>query len=300
MGTMQPKLVIRDVEHYYQWITAAEQNQRTQNPVMIFIHGWGGSGRYWQSTALALSSSYDCLLYDLRGFGRSQTHAEAAVASPVAPVTVDPATSPDHPFALEAYAEDLAEMMQQLQIPRATIQAHSMGASIALYFANRYPMLLDRLILTCSGIFEYDEPSFSAFYKFGRYVVAFRPNWLKYIPLANRIFMARFLHRALPAADSQAFLEDFLIADGDAALGTIFASVSKRATEVMPEEFRQLAIATLLISGQYDQIIPADLGRTAASLSDQVEYVEIANTGHFPMLEAAEVYLQQVQSFLKE
>ncbi len=288
---MMPKLVVRGVEHYYEWVTTADQNQRTDKSVMVFIHGWGGSARYWRSIATAFSSTYDCLLYDLRGFGRSIVGKDQSL-------TNSEDIQQSDIFELEAYADDLAEMLQILQIPQATIHSHSMGASIALYFANRHPTLLDQLILTCSGIFEYDERAFAAFYKFGRYVVIFRPPWLKRIPFANRFFMARFLHRSLPNDVSQAFLEDFLVADEDASMGTIFASVSKRATEVMPLEFEKLSVPTLLVSGQYDQIIPAELGRNAASLSDRVQYVEMANTGHFPMLEDSPRYLEIVGTFL--
>jgi proline iminopeptidase len=54
----------------------------------------------------------------------------------------------------------------------------------------------------------------------------------------------------------------------------------------------------LLIAGEYDIIIPAKLGKTAAALSDKVELNIIPNTGHFPMLEDAETYLAKVKEFL--
>jgi proline iminopeptidase len=154
-------------------------------------------------------------------------------------------------------------------------------------------------ILTCNGIFDYDQKAFETFYQFGGYVVKFRPRWLAQIPLAPRFFMARFLHRPIPAAERQAFLEDYLAADDEVALGTIYTSVSKRATEVMPQAFQHLTVPSLLVAGQYDKITPAELGYRAAALNpDIVHYVEIPNTGHFPMLEAPEVYLQKVNDFL--
>ena len=111
--------------------------------------------------------------------------------------------------------------------------------------------------------------------------------------------MARFLHRAIPAAERKAFLHDFLIADYDAALGTIFTSVSKAASELMPQEFAQLTVPTLLVAGEFDKIIPADMGRQAAALNDKVEFVVIPNTAHFPMLEDMAIYLKQVREFLQ-
>jgi proline iminopeptidase len=174
-----------------------------------------------------------------------------------------------------------------------------MGASVATLFFNRYPQRVEQGILTCSGIFEYDEKSFSAFHKFGGYVVKFRPKWLSKIPFVDRMFMARFLYSSIPHSERQAFLQDFLEADYDAALGTIFTSVSKAQAEVMPLEFAKLTVPTLLVAGEYDKIIPAEMGRKAAALNDKVEFVMIPNTAHFPMLEDAPTYMQRVQEFLQ-
>jgi len=118
------------------------------------------------------------------------------------------------------------------------------------------------------------------------------------LPFIDRLFMQRFLHRPLPTAISRSFLNDFLMADYGAALGTIFTCVSKKATEVMPQEFARLTVPTLLISGERDIIIPAEMGRQAAALSDKIQYVVIPDTAHFPMLEDPSTYLQLVREFL--
>ncbi|HEY9646079.1 MAG TPA: alpha/beta hydrolase, partial [Chroococcidiopsis sp.] len=186
-----------------------------------------------------------------------------------------------------------------LGLERVYLNAHSTGASIATHFLDLYGDRVERAILTCNGIFEYDKAAFDAFHKFGGYVVKFRPMWLKYIPFANRIFMARFLHRSLPDALSFAFLEDFLLADYEAALNTIFTCVSKKAVEVMPQKFAQVTVPTLLISGQYDQIIPATMGEQAANLSRHIEFTVIPNTAHFPMLEDATAYMERIRDFLQ-
>ena len=96
MNDLQGKINIRGVEHYYEWIGKSDR----QKPVMVFVHGWGGSARYWQSTARALAGEFDCLLYDLRGFGRSSL--------------------PDKPsnlsYELEEYAEDLAIFLDAFKL----------------------------------------------------------------------------------------------------------------------------------------------------------------------------------------
>jgi len=296
-----PYIDVRGVEHYYEWVRKASTSGT--KPVMVFVHGWAGSARYWKSTADALSDKFDCLLYDMRGFGRSQGKPTIVQKSEsVAESDTIQETSiaiQELTYELEEYADDLAILLDELHLGRVYIQAHSMGASVATLFFNRYPQRVERGILTCSGIFEYDEKAFTAFHKFGGYVVKFRPKWLGKIPFVDRIFMARFLHRSIPKAERQAFLQDFLEADYDAALGTIFTSVSKAQSELMPQEFAKLTVPTLLVAGEYDKIIPAAMGRQAAALNNKVEFALIPDTAHFPMLEDPPTYLQRVQEFLQ-
>jgi pimeloyl-ACP methyl ester carboxylesterase len=296
-----PYINVRGVEHYYEWVK--KPSGSLVKPVMVFMHGWAGSARYWQNTADALSEQFDCLLYDLRGFGRSRGKPTIAQASEAVAesesLQEESEAIRELTYELEEYADDLATLLDGLGIVRVHIHAHSMGASVATLFFNRYPQRVERGILTCSGIFEYDEKSFSAFHKFGGYVVKFRPKWLSKIPFVDRMFMARFLYSSIPNSERQAFLQDFLEADYDAALGTIFTSVSKAQAEVMPLEFAKLTVPTLLVAGEYDKIIPAEMGRQAAALSDKVEFVMIPNTAHFPMLEDVPTYLQRVQEFLQ-
>ena len=275
-----PTVDVRGVDHYYEWIRSSENSGK---PVMVFVHGWGGSRRYWRSTAEAIADNFDCLLYDLRGFGRSSI----------------PANAPDLKYAMEDYADDLAALLDALNLDRVYLNAHSMGASIATFFLNRYSAKVQQAILTCNGIFEYDARAFAAFHKFGGYVVKFRYNWFLKFPFADRMFMARFLHRPIPRSDRQAFLEDFLLADYQAAVGTIYTSVSKQAVETMPQEFAKISVPTLMVSGEKDIIIPAKMGRQAAALNDKIQYVELPKTSHFPMLEDKTAYLNTIREFLQ-
>ena len=274
---------VRSIPHYCEWVVSPGEQYPTGKPVMVFLHGWGGSGRYWQSTAEALAAQFDCLIYDQRGFGRSRG------ASGRGPNT----------YELEAYADDLAALLDELELQRVYINAHSMGASIAALFLNQYSERVERAILTCNGLFEYDEVAFKQFHKFGQYVVKFRPTWLTKIPGADRMFMARFLHRSIAAPLRKAFLEDFVQADYDAALGTMLEAVSKKAAFEMPQEYANFKMPVLLVSGEFDKIITAEMGRQAAILNSRVTYRVISETGHFPMLEDAPTYLHQVQQFLQ-
>ncbi len=278
---------VNGVDHYYEWITTQDHPGDYSKPVMVFLHGWAGSARYWESTARAIAPDYDCLLYDMRGFGRSKAATSEAMSA-------DSSLG-----SLESFADDLLGLLDALNLTQPVyMNAHSLGGTAGLYFLDRYPERVKKAILTCNGSFPYQKWAFEAFYLFGGYVVAFRPQWLGQIPLAPQMFMSRFLKSSIPLAEKKAFLNDFLRADGPTAMGTLKAAVSKHATEVMPVAFANLKVPTLMISGEYDKITPAVLGREAADMSDRMEYVLMPNTAHFPMLEDADSYLEITQSFL--
>jgi pimeloyl-ACP methyl ester carboxylesterase len=76
--------------------------------------------------------------------------------------------------------------------------------------------------------------------------------------------------------------------------------VSKAQSEFMPQEFAKLTVPILLVAGEYDKIIPAQMGSQAAALNDKVEFAMIPNTAHFPMLEDAPTYLGLVREFLQD
>lgn len=276
------RVTIRGVPHYYEWVTHTEGE--SNKPVLVFLHGWGGSARYWRPTAVALADRFDCLLYDLRGFGRSPLPAAPSQALPG--------------YALEDYVQDLAELLDALGLERAFINGHSTGASVALLFAHHYPERVERTILTCSGIFPYNRWAFSAFHWAGRNIVRLRFNWFRRVPGMDRLFMARFLQRPIPAAERRAFLEDYLAANTEAAAGTIRTAVSRHAAQVMPQAFAGLRVPTLLVSGEKDIIIPNWMGQRAAALNEGVTHCELPQTAHFPMLEDAPRYLEQVRVFL--
>lgn len=279
-----PHIQIRGHDHYYEWVSQTPRQPDSRKPVMVFLHGWGGSDRYWHPIAQALALEFDCLLYDLRGFGRSQDslHRSHDVEG----------------YQVQSYVEDLASLLDALEIPQVYLQAHSMGATIATLFLNQYGHRVQQAILTCSGVFEYDEQAFRQFHQVGEWVVRLRPRWLSQIPLMDRLFMSRFLHRGIAREQRRAFMEDYVTADATAALGTLLSAVSESVANTMSDEFAQLTTPTLIISGEQDQIVSAQSGQEAAALNPKIDYVMIANTGHFPMLEDTPTYLSRVQQFL--
>jgi len=62
----------------------------SSSPVLVFVHGWLLSRGYWQPLIELLSPTYQCLAYDLRGFGRSQLYPRSDISSAVFPQSQSP------------------------------------------------------------------------------------------------------------------------------------------------------------------------------------------------------------------
>ena len=273
---------VRGVPHYYEWICGGGHDLR--KPVMLFVHGWGGSSHYWRSTATAFSEHFDCLIYDLRGFGRSELPVDYS-----------------GDYALDDYALDLEALLRQLDInDKIILNAHSMGASIGAIFAEQFPQRLDRAILNCNGIFEYDARAFGTFQKIAGTIVRLRFPWLRQVPGMDRLAIARFLQQPIAPTERGQFLEDFLRADNRAAAGTLLASVNEMMVTRLPQALRNIQCPTLLLAGEKDQIIPAAMAKRAIALNPNFQYIEIPQVGHFPMLENPHLYQAEIQRFLRD
>jgi len=103
---------------------------------------------------------------------------------------------------------------------------------------------VERVDFDLCGIFEYDEKAFAAFHKFGGYQIS--SQMARENTLVDRMFMARF---CIPYQLLSVVLH-FLVADYEAALNTIFTSVSKAATELMPQEFGVNGAYALVAGGR--------------------------------------------------
>ncbi|HYK21466.1 MAG TPA: alpha/beta fold hydrolase [Pyrinomonadaceae bacterium] len=94
---------------------------------VVLIHGYPFNRSLWSEQVIALSNSYRVIAPDLRGFGETEVTAGSAT--------------------MNEMAQDVAELMDQLQIPRAVIGGLSMGGYVALAFYKQFPSRVRALIL---------------------------------------------------------------------------------------------------------------------------------------------------------
>ncbi|WP_336328598.1 alpha/beta fold hydrolase [Halovenus sp. HT40] len=103
-------------------------------PPVVLVHGGCMSHRVWESQVHALlEAGYRVVTPDLRGHGDSD--------------------KPVSSYSADMYAEDLAVMVDQLDINQFTLLGWSLGSTIASAFVDAYGESLDGLVLVSSAIF---------------------------------------------------------------------------------------------------------------------------------------------------
>jgi len=104
--------------------------QGNAGPILC-VHGITANCRCWDVLAEALIPDYRVIAMDLRGRGQSE--------------------KPSTDYSLDYHLRDIKCLLDDLQLERAVIMGHSLGAFIALAFAAQYPERTDRLILVDGG-----------------------------------------------------------------------------------------------------------------------------------------------------
>jgi pimeloyl-ACP methyl ester carboxylesterase len=85
----------------------------------VFTHGWATGAAMWEYQMLPLSAAgFRCVAPDRRGCGRSD--------------------DPGRGYDADTFADDLASVMDDLELTDVTLVAHSMGASEAVRYLTRY------------------------------------------------------------------------------------------------------------------------------------------------------------------
>jgi 2-succinyl-6-hydroxy-2,4-cyclohexadiene-1-carboxylate synthase len=293
----------------------------TRNPnVLVFIHGWLLSRHYWQPLIQQLSSTYQCLSYDLRGFGESQPERPGMGRSPnrlpipagvsslssptaIASTPLALAESRPNPYSPAAYAQDLAVLLQQLGITNAWLVGHSLGGSIGLWAAEQYADVVNGVICINSGGGIYLKEEFERFRSAGEQLVKLRPSWLCHLPLVDLAMTRMNVARPIARSWGRQRLLDLVAAHPEAALGTLLDSTTEEEVHSLPQVVSRLKQPVYFIAGAEDTIMEPQYVRHLASFHHLFcccgeNVSEISNCGHLAMVEQPQQVAAQVQTIL--
>jgi pimeloyl-ACP methyl ester carboxylesterase len=103
-------------------------------PAVLLLHGWPGDRTDYRvlGPALALASSCDVIVPDLRGFGESDKHP------------ADPAEQ----YSPAAQARSVAGLVRELGLDRVLLAGYDVGSRIAQTMAAQYPDLVRALVIS--------------------------------------------------------------------------------------------------------------------------------------------------------
>lgn len=303
-----PTISVQGVPHVYE-LTAPTSS----NDVLIFVHGWLLSRNYWQPLIDRLAPQYQCLSYDLRGFGESQPcrspqlypsdlQIERGGTAPGGVATL--VHSAVSPYSLLSYAKDLGILLRKLNISRGWLIGHSLGGYVALWAADQLPDQIRGVICLNSGGGIYLKESFERFRSAGQQMVKLRPRWLPQVPCLDLLFTRAMVGKAIARSWGHQRLVDFVAADREAALGTLLHSTTEAEVHRLPQVVARLNQPVYFIAGAKDTVMEPNYVHHLASFhplfsNSGANVFEIPECGHMSMVEYPEAVAERVQFVIR-
>lgn len=279
----------------------------SSSPVLVFIHGWLLSRSYWQPLIERLTSDYQCLIYDLRGFGDSQTNVdksqEARSQLDSELPDADAYELSTSSYTLAAYAADLGILLKQLNIDRAWLIGHSLGGSIALWGALKQPERVLGVICLNAGGGIYLKEEFDRFRAAGQQLLKRRPRWLCNAPLVDLLFTRAQVARPLTRQWGRQRVIDFVVANPEAALRALLDSTTEAEVHRLPQVVSQIEQPVYFIAGAKDTVMEPKYVRHLASFHKLFQgcgenVIEIPGCGHMAMVEQPDAVSIEIRKIL--
>ncbi|WNZ26789.1 alpha/beta hydrolase [Leptolyngbya sp. NK1-12] len=99
---------------------------------VVFIHGWVVGADIWEYQMSDLPNHVRCIAYDCRGCGRSD--------------------QPSNGYDYDTLADDLAALLEQLDLQNVVLVAHSMGCGEVVRYLSRHGAArIDRVVLVATN-----------------------------------------------------------------------------------------------------------------------------------------------------
>jgi pimeloyl-ACP methyl ester carboxylesterase len=235
----------------------AYEDSGGEGPVVVLVHGLGGSMFGWRAQALALAEArYRAIAYDQRGAGLS--------------------TKPPGPYSVEDWAGDLIALLDRLEVESAALVGHSMGCMVVVEAAARLGARC-RAVALCGGRASWPDAAIETFERRAELARAGRLDEVaEAVAVTGLSERCRAEHpelwglmvAAIAASDPDGYAES--------ALGTRRGSM--RGLESLP-------CPLLAFAGSEDAVTPPADGERIAAAAPSGEHAVIEGAAHWCMLE---------------
>ncbi|MCS6880130.1 MAG: alpha/beta fold hydrolase [Oscillochloridaceae bacterium] len=247
-----------------------------RGPAVVMLHGWGAFKELWWNTLRGLGRDYRCYALDLPGHGDSPLHRRDSIRE---------------------LADAVGAFCDSLDLREIVLIGHSMGGAVAIALVLRRPDLVRRLVLVDAAVDAFRMPRFARTYLFPTFGWAI----FRLVLFVARLFSP--LGAQVPHAHRGGWVRPWLRrgaymarADPDALYRTYRALFRARAGR----RLARIHVPTLVISGQFDALVPREHSRRLARSIPQARFVEIPGALHNPMDERPQAFEQAVRAFLAD
>jgi pimeloyl-ACP methyl ester carboxylesterase len=251
--------------------TIAYSEAGSGQPIVV-LHGYCGSHRYWDEVVPLLASRGRVIAPDLRG------HGESSAGEGI--------------YSMEALADDIAALLDALEIPKANLFGHSLGGYAALAFAEKYEERLAAFGLVHSTTYPDSEPA--------------QANRLKAVDTIRTEGVAAFVEGLIPklfAPDHKASMPEKLQKAVDIGLetspdGAIGCALGMRERPDRTAVLEGLKVPVLLLAGELDEVIPPE--KRFPVTKDNVAQILLNNVAHMGMVEDPKAFADAINLFLDD
>jgi pimeloyl-ACP methyl ester carboxylesterase len=265
-----------DQRIYYEYFGAGDRE------VVCLLNGLAMSTASWYHFVGLLEDSYDVLLWDYQGQGRSSCD--------------------DIPYTIPGLCHYLTQIVDELGIERFHLMGISYGGFIALEYARLYQERLDTLtvsgiLLTEDRLFEMYEDISLRFYRGGPEAFELYTHYMY-----EKIFSERFV-RTLEPEQLEKMRQNFYDRYWDKTHCLIRLTEAQdpffAALEENDAGYRAIQTPTLILAGDQDRAIPPWVQRKLCDILPNTRFVLAEECGHVVYLERAAFFFDNLKRFAR-
>ncbi|MCD0452058.1 alpha/beta hydrolase [Actinocorallia sp. API 0066] len=231
---------------------------------VVFIHGWPLNGDAWQDQLkLVADNGFRGIAHDRRGHGRSTQTWDG--------------------YDFDTFADDLAQLMEALDLRDAVLVAHSMGGGeLARYIGRHGTGRVSKAVLLSAIppllLQTSDNPEGvpnKVFDDFKRGIIEERSQYWR--DASEGFFGSNRPHNRVTQGNRDAFW--YMAMQESVRAGV--ACVSAFAETDFTEDLRKFDVPTLIVHGDDDQIVPIDAtARKSAKIIPNAQLKVYPGGGH--------------------
>jgi len=235
-------------------------------PWLVLSHSLACTTRMWDPQIAAFKDRYRILNYDMRGHGAS--------------------AAPAGPYSLEMLADDVAALMKQLNIQRATFIGLSIGGMIGQTLALRQTKLFDKMVLADTG---HSQPPEAIKQWEERIRIAQTQGMKALVPSTMERWFTPAFRESPPAKAIAKLIENTPVA-GYVGCGQAIMKLNTTA------RLKEIKLPVLAIAGEADPAAPGTkyIGENLPG----AKLVMLKQAGHIANVEQPEKFNQALRDFL--